>query len=451
VDVDEKTIFQDNLNNYLKDNKTNLNDLLIQRLRKNETKLNLYRPKLVFTNNIFNLVSFKTFYSIIHENRKEISKLPLMTKIHLAEELDKINKRVKKMSVNTSILITPVFTASMTYYLFKNFSKDIRNKIKFFKLYLAVLPVFIFATTYALAKLSSTMYFLRRPIVDINNFLCDIENIKDNHNQTIQTFRHNFRLYVDDHIEYKKIIDDSKNNFDKTVGSFHFHYFNYVKLRFTLKKNISSEISRMKTYIKEMSRIEKNIIFEFYKTIIVHCVIENYSRNISKGNYDMEKSLKKPDQHEVLNLGIKNPEYLNFLNYLRNSHLKKSENSNQVISNIFYLDFLAKRLKTYSIIVQFFEMQYHIEYMKIHSISKLLTATNTLHKILNDDRDANQFYNDNLNLSQKYKEYFTIPQMQEIEKYKYNYDTLSNIFEIFLESYSISLLSSYLIFQFFKF
>lgn len=405
----------------IKNQKQSLNDLFEQRNFKTENFLNFLRNeksnlKIYSQNELFNYISFKKFKKAF-EIISNIKSLPLLTKLKIKKEIDKIETKSKRFGFYSSLLFSPIMSISIFFYFDKNFSKEIRNKKLFNRKYLFKIPFLLFGLNYLIFKNISLIYYLRKPLIDANSIFGSPEIIGEFNNQNLKLITLNLgnpkhKKIVKNREEYDKFIKityniedfqyTNKKNFMSNWLFFNFYFLSYKKLRLHFYFNNKKEIEKLRNFIININTAEIRYKICYLRQIYIHDSIQKKVDKIIKDylineNYKISK-LKPSFKINILN-PRENENKLNmYLNKLRTEVLQSSKftpkEKNKILFQIFNLDILKclqKRVKNNKIIT-YYEIQILNNNIKNKNINHLIKNYNTFLSMIHKETENFEFY-----------------------------------------------------------
>ena len=430
------------MNNYIKKHKSSLNELFLNRIAGSENFLNEFKIKhtnVIDTREIINFASFKKFSKLLNLKGKKyteiVNSLPLITKIKIYRELKKIDNRSKNYGWKYSLLYTTPISFLISISLYKNFSHLIRNKLNFFLQYILKIPFILMIPFYFLTKNLALSYYLRQPLLDLNEIFCEVDSDKENNNETMNILRSNlvnFEKLVKNQEEYEKIKHIENSN-EFTTTSLKRRFFpticviRYKILMLKLKFAISKELKNSNMYISCLIKNETDLRISYLKHLILYSHYEKKIDRLCINLISHRESDKTSIKEKYLNIsfhirlldkesknsksGDSSDNYTfleNSLTNLRSLHLGKSQTKSKILMNIFVFEnanYLIKPntvnrdisdmnivSKNISLIFKIYEIKFHLNYLKIIEIRKILAESIILHKIMTNDKEAREFH-----------------------------------------------------------
>jgi hypothetical protein len=405
----------------MKNQKKTLNDLFDERIKKTENFLNSLSDgktsmKIYSQNELFNFISFKKFKKAC-ERINNIKNLPLITKLKIQKEIDKIETKSKRFGFSSTILFTPLMSIFIFYYFDKNFSKEIRNRQKFNRKYLFKLPFLIFGLNYLFFKNLSLLYYLRKPLIDTNSIFGSSEFNREFFNPNMKMMRLNLgnpkhKKIVKNREEYDKFIkqtynieiqeNTNKKNLLTRWLSFNFYFLSYKTLRMYMYINNKKEIEKITDFMINLNILENRYKVNYLKEILMH---NSYQKRVDKivKEFLNKQSNKFSKYKREFKIRILNPKknennLKSYLNKLRVDIMQSNKftphEKNKILLQIFYLDIfknLQKRELNKQIIL-YYEIQILSKYIKKKDIDNIFKNFNTFLSMIRTETENFEFY-----------------------------------------------------------
>ena len=222
----------------------------------------------IHSSQIFNIASFKIFWRIFTSDKINLSSLPLSTKIKFYKELKKIKTRSENSAWNFICFLTVPLTCIISHLIYKNFQNEIRNKNKFFYRHTIKIPILIMIPSYFLSKYLFTIFYIRQPLIDLNEIFSNVDSEKVNKNFDIRYLLLKLGSsdkIINDREEYNKMIKylyiEDKNKESHSINKIKisfpkFYLFSYEFTIIKLKFLILKEILAARSYINSINRFD---------------------------------------------------------------------------------------------------------------------------------------------------------------------------------------------------
>jgi hypothetical protein len=421
------------------------NDRLADYIKYVESNKNNVEKIILFQRSkVFNHISFSEFKQICLLNMTRIKKYPIYTQFKLENELKKIEKKAKIFGAVSSTLLTPILSLVIPYYIYRNFSKQIRNKMQFYFRHLLKFPLVIMTVSYLFMKNASLLYYLRKPSIDLNNIYSEYHQ-KENINEEIKIirlypFEHQNYFYVNDIWQYENFIHGiyeneillKKDDFG-SVQKFSFNFLLpnllYYKLLIWKLNFLRANYDYYKKYFNNIDILENKIKIDYFKNILFINNLHQKSlilikkENILSRLVHIKKRYKSPF---IFTLSSKRNKKNKFNRHLASIIEKAFEIVSikeriQIFLNIYYLDLIhnTRDNKVSRRIIRYYQSEYVLDHLKHFLVNKSITSFSILKNISDNESLMREFLSKyNKTNKNKYRVYLPSEFITKDEFYK---------------------------------